>query len=45
MANHYPNLKPEKALAWRIVRRDNLPWVLDYGLHCGSDGEHLKETD
>lgn len=34
MANHYPNLNPEKALIWRIVHRDNLPWVLDHGLHC-----------
>lgn len=36
MANHYPNLNPEKALIWRIVHRDNLPWVLDNGLHCGN---------
>lgn len=34
MANHYPNLNPEKALIWRIVHRDNLPWILDNGLHC-----------
>lgn len=36
MSNHYPNLNPEKALIWRIVHRDNLPWVLDNGLHCGN---------
>ena len=36
MANHYPNLNPEKALIWRIVHRDNLPWILDNGLHCAS---------
>jgi hypothetical protein len=36
MANHYPNLNPEKALIWRIVHRDNLPWILDNGLHCGN---------
>jgi hypothetical protein len=36
MPNHYPNLNPEKALIWRIVHRDNLPWILDNGLHCGS---------
>lgn len=36
MANHYPNLNPEKALIWRIVHRDNLPWILDHGLHCAN---------
>jgi len=38
MPNHYPNLNPEKALIWRIVHRDNLPWILDNGLHCGNSG-------
>lgn len=32
----YANLNPEKALIWRIVHRDNLPWILDNGLHCGN---------
>lgn len=36
MANHYPNLNPQKALIWRIVHRDNLPWILDNGVHCKS---------
>lgn len=36
MANHYPSLNPDKALIWRIVHRDNLPWILDHGLHCGN---------
>jgi hypothetical protein len=36
MPNHYPELNPEKALIWRIVHRDNLPWILDNGLHCGN---------
>lgn len=36
MANHYPNLNAEKALIWRIVHRDNLPWILDNGLHCAN---------
>lgn len=30
------NLNPEKALIWRIVHRDNIPWILDNGLHCGN---------
>ncbi len=32
----YSSLNPEKALIWRIVHRDNLPWILDNGLHCGN---------
>jgi hypothetical protein len=33
---NYTRLNPEKALIWRIVHRDNLPWILDNGLHCAS---------
>ena len=36
MPNHYPDLNAEKALIWRIVHRDNLPWILDHGLYCGN---------
>jgi ssDNA thymidine ADP-ribosyltransferase, DarT len=36
MPNHYPNLNADKALIWRIVHRDNLPWLLANGLHCRS---------
>lgn len=32
----YKNLNPEKALIWRIIHRDNLPWVLAHGLQCGN---------
>lgn len=32
----YTKLNLEKALIWRIVHRDNLPWILDNGLHCGN---------
>ena len=28
------NLNLEKALIFRIVHVDNLPWILDRGLHC-----------
>jgi hypothetical protein len=31
-------LNPEKALIFRIIHRDNLPWILDHGLH-GSNGQ------
>ena len=34
----YKNLNPEKALIWRIVHRDNLPWILENGLNCSSSG-------
>ncbi|MBV4456438.1 DUF4433 domain-containing protein [Pseudomonas sp. COR58] len=33
---NYTNLNPEKALIWRIVHRDNLPWILENGLHCSN---------
>lgn len=29
-------LNPEKALIFRIVHRDNLPWLLEHGLHAPS---------
>lgn len=31
-----PDLTPENALIFRITHRDNVPWVLDHGLHCAS---------
>ncbi|MCP5140805.1 MAG: DUF4433 domain-containing protein [Gammaproteobacteria bacterium] len=36
MAHSYKNLNPEKAFIWRIVHRDNLPWIWANGLHCGN---------
>lgn len=36
MTTLYRNLNPQKALIWRIIHRDNLPWVLEHGLHCGN---------
>lgn len=32
----YTSLNPEKALIWRIVHRDNVPWILDNGLFAGN---------
>jgi hypothetical protein len=29
-----PELNPERALIFRIVHRDNLPWILGHGVHC-----------
>lgn len=28
------NLEPDKALIFRIVHRDNVPWILEHGMHC-----------
>lgn len=28
------DLNPTKALIFRIVHRENVPWILDHGLHC-----------
>lgn len=36
ISTYEKGLNPEKALIWRIVHRDNVPWILDNGLHCGS---------
>ena len=36
MPNHYAKLNSENAYIWRIVHRDNLPWILDNGLHCSN---------
>ena len=33
------NLNPEKALIFRITHVDNLPWILDHGLHCRNSNE------
>jgi hypothetical protein len=30
------DLTPQKALIFRITHRDNIPWILDHGLHCRS---------
>jgi hypothetical protein len=43
MSYNYQSLNPAKALIWRIVHRDNLPWILDNGLHCGN-GDHRSPT-
>lgn len=29
-------LNPQKALIWRIMHRDNIPWILDHGLQCAN---------
>lgn len=42
VANHYPNLNPDKGLIWRILHRDNLAWTLDNGLYCASSKVQCK---
>lgn len=34
-----PALNPERARIFRIVHRDNIPWILDHGLHAPNGGE------
>jgi len=29
-----PTLNPDRALIFRITHRDNVPWILDHGLHA-----------
>lgn len=33
---HENSLNPQKALIFRIVHINNLPWILDNGLYCGN---------
>ncbi len=32
----FPELNRDKTLVFRIVHRDNVPWILDNGLHCSN---------
>lgn len=41
--NYSSSLNPQKALIWRIVHRDNIPWILDNGLYCGKS--HIQCND
>ncbi|MDC5426847.1 MULTISPECIES: DUF4433 domain-containing protein [Acinetobacter calcoaceticus/baumannii complex] len=34
--NYSHVLNPQKALIWRIVHRDNIPWILENGLHSSN---------
>lgn len=31
-----PALNPDRALIFRITHRDNLPWIMDHGLHASN---------
>ncbi|MEK6712375.1 MAG: DarT ssDNA thymidine ADP-ribosyltransferase family protein, partial [Nitrospinota bacterium] len=33
------NLNPGKALIFRITHVDNVPWILDHGIHCRNSEE------
>lgn len=37
------SLNPKKALIWRIVHLDNIPWILDNGLHCGNSDVRAEQ--
>ena len=34
------NLRPDKALIFRITHRENVPWILDNGVHCSNSTIH-----
>lgn len=34
MTVNNPAPTADKALIFRVTHRDNLPWILDHGLHC-----------
>ena len=36
MAYNYSKLNKENAFIWRIVHRDNLPWIIENGIHCSN---------
>jgi hypothetical protein len=38
----YTSLNPQKALIWRIVHRDNLPWILANGLYSSN---HARKAE
>jgi len=42
VADPYSKLNADKALIWRIIHRDNLPWVLQHGLHSGNSTQHAS---
>jgi ssDNA thymidine ADP-ribosyltransferase, DarT len=31
-----PTLNPDRALIFRVTHRDNLPWIMDHGLHASN---------
>ncbi len=43
MVNSYTKLNAQNAFIWRIVHIENLPWILDNGLHC-STSPHQSPT-
>lgn len=45
MYDYSQTLNPQKALIWRIVHRNNIPWILDNGLHCGNSSVQSAHWD
>jgi hypothetical protein len=41
--NYKNSLNSQKALVWRIVHKDNIPWILQHGLHAGNS--HTQSPD
>ncbi len=40
MTSRYPTLNRDRALIWRIVHLNNLPWILANGLHSRGSAHH-----
>ncbi|MCG7904841.1 MAG: DUF4433 domain-containing protein [Candidatus Thiodiazotropha weberae] len=36
MSRNYTSLNPENAYIWRIIHVENVPWILENGLHCSN---------
>lgn len=43
MSNYQQSLNPDKALIFRIVHRNNIPWILKNGLYCGNHSVKCPE--
>lgn len=41
----YKDLNPDKALIWRITHKDNLPWILENGLHAANSSIHSSSWE
>jgi hypothetical protein len=41
VTDYASSLNPEKALIWRIVHRDNLPWILEGSGVLQRDNEEI----
>ena len=43
MSKVYSELNATDARIFRIVHRDNMPWILENGLYCGNSDKHFNQ--